>query len=491
MLARDLPPLFRELTHKTGTRLFLYWSGLEDGVAGKRHPEWALLDASGQPFRNFANLLPSEMSCTGMCPQGPFFDEWVTVQLRQVFKMADPDGMWIDGTWMPPCYCPRCVARFRKETGYQGAVPSGWDWIRYWAKVLFEFRRKFLVFLRSLKPQCLVSFGNISVRREFREDRDWCSGDWYSPNQHRLAQSLAMRRYATTGLPAEAWICDTQVIHSMPDFRPRTKSLSRILQEGAGILANGGTWTYWTFPLGNGAFVPHRMRLAKKAADWARKRAHVCLGTRSAAWTAIMEMEPKNLWFDEDVWGAGKAMLALHRSPDLIEEADFSEKLPYDLVVVPEQAVVTPEAVIKFEAFVRRGGKLLSTGVSAASVEMQRLLGVKLADRGVVEEGHVLLKSGDPVGVFAPWDKLELHGAETLYPLYHSWDHGNTKMRGMPKNLAIVGLMDEERPVQAGMPAATLRRLGKGVAVHVPTELFTIYWRYGYPSILEGVRELN
>jgi hypothetical protein len=40
------------------------------------------------------------------------------------------------------------------------------------------------------------------------------------------------------------------------------------------------------------------------------------------------------------------------------------------------------------------------------------------------------------------------------------------------------------------MPAATLRRLGKGVAVHVPTELFTIYWRYGYPSILAWLREV-
>jgi hypothetical protein len=46
-LAQELPPFFRELTRETGTRLFLYWSGLEDGVAGQRHPEWALLDPAG------------------------------------------------------------------------------------------------------------------------------------------------------------------------------------------------------------------------------------------------------------------------------------------------------------------------------------------------------------------------------------------------------------------------------------------------------------
>jgi hypothetical protein len=33
-LSVEALPFFRDLTRETGTRLFLYWSGLEDTVAG-------------------------------------------------------------------------------------------------------------------------------------------------------------------------------------------------------------------------------------------------------------------------------------------------------------------------------------------------------------------------------------------------------------------------------------------------------------------------
>ena len=40
MLAKDMPAFFREVTRETGTKLFFYYSGLLDGIAGTRHPEW-------------------------------------------------------------------------------------------------------------------------------------------------------------------------------------------------------------------------------------------------------------------------------------------------------------------------------------------------------------------------------------------------------------------------------------------------------------------
>jgi hypothetical protein len=505
MLAKDLPRFFREVTRESGTKLFLYWSGLEDGVAAGRHPDWCLLGSDGKPTRFFSNILPANVPAAGMCPQSPFFDEWVSVQLREVFAISDPDGMWVDGTWMPPCYCPRCVGRYRKETGFKGEIPSGVDrngraggevpedvvaWNRYWAKVLYEYRTRFLKLVKSLKPAFLCSFGNITVRKEFREDRDWCSGDWYSPDNHRLQQSIAMRRYTTTGLAYEAWLCDTQMLHALTNFRARTKSLSRMLQEGAGLLANGGQWTYWTFPMPNGALVPSRMRQAKKAAEFARQRADVFLHNQSARWTTILDMEPKNTWWSDSLWGAGKALVQLHRSPDLMEESNLRDDMPYDLVVVPEQPVITPQTVAKLEAFVRRGGKLLSTGVSIMPPEMQKLLGVQLIQRGAADDGHVFLKSGDSAGVYAPWDKLELREATELYPLYLSWDETNPWMKAFPANWAITGLVDEENPEKAGFPAATVRKLGKGMAMHIPTDFFMTYWKFGNLDMLAWMREI-
>jgi hypothetical protein len=343
--------------------------------------------------------------------------------------------------------------------------------------------------VRSLKPDILTSFGNITVRPEFLEDRDWCSGDRYSPNHHRLEESLAMRRYSTLGIPYEAWICDTQMLHFLPDMRPRTKSMDRMLQEGATILANGGQWTYWTFPMPNGALVPSRMQQARKAAEFTRQRVDQCHGTQSIRWTALLELSQANRWFDDYLWGAGKALIHLHRSPDLIDESGLTDDAPYDLAVVGEQPVITPEAVARLEAFVRRGGKLITTGASGHSPELAKLLGIRVAQRNVADEAHAILHSGNSVGVYAPWDKLELVEAEELYPAYLSSEHA--ALKAQPVNWCQAGLLDEVNPERAGFPAATVRRLGKGVAVHIPTDLFAVYWKYGYLDILAWLKEIT
>jgi hypothetical protein len=486
-LAKDVLPFFRELTREAGIKFFLYWSALEDTVAYASHPDWALLDAQQKPLRT--EMFFGESGPYTICPQSPFFDEWVSVQIREAIALSDASGMWVDGTQIGPCYCSRCVGGFRQETGFKGEIPEGLEWERYWTKVQYEFRVRWIKFVRSIKPDFLCSFGNITVRWEFLEDRDWCSGDRYSPNHHRLEESLSMRRYSTLGLPYEAWICDTQMLHSFSDVRPRTKSLDRMLQEGATILANGGQWTYWTFPMPDGALVPSRMRLAAKAAEFARQRRDQCLGTQSIRWTAIMELAQKNRWFDANLWGTGKALIHLHRSPDLIDESGLTDDAPYDLVVVGEQPAITPETVAKLEEFVRRGGKLITSGASIHSPGMAKLLGAKVVQRGAADEAHAILKGGAPVGVYAPWDKLELVEAEELYPAYLSNMH--EELKPQPVNWCQAGLLDEVNPERAGFPAATLRRLGKGIAVHIPTDIFSVYWKYGYLDILAWLQEIT
>ena len=485
-LAKDLLPFFRDLTREAGSKLFMYWSGQEDGFTGRQHPDWCILTAEQKPLRSL--VFPPDIGPYSLCPQSPFFDEVVSVQLREAITLSDAAGVWVDGTQFGPCYCPRCLGRFRRETGFKGEIPSGLEWDRYWAKVQYEFRDRWIKFVRSVKPDILCSFGNIALRREFLEDRDWCSGDMYSPSKHRLEPSIAIRRYTTLGKPYEAWICDTQLCHVFHELRPRTKSLDRMLQEGATLIANGGQWTYWTFPMPDGALVPSRMRLAAKAAEFARQRREQCLDTQSIRWTAILDLAQKNRWFDDSIWGSGKALINLHRSPDIFDETGLTDAAPYDLVVVPEQPVITPEAVARLESFVRRGGKLISTGASGHSPELAKLLGIKVAQQGASDEAHAILKGGTPVGIYAPWDKVELVEARELYPAYLSSEH--EKLKALPANWCTAGQLNEVNPEGAGFPAATVRRLGKGVAVHIPTDVFSVYWKYGYLDILAWLREI-
>lgn len=472
MLAQDMPAFFREVTRETGTKLFLYYSGLLDGIAGTRHPEWGQPGEGGKPvqyFREFADLF----TAYAMCPRSPYWDEWVAVHIRELLTRYDPDGIWVDGDWAGPCGCERC----RKDP---------------WAVVTDEWRKKFRALLKSHKPTCLYSAGNVGARREFNALFDWRSGDWFSPNNHRLHASIAMRRYTNLGVPYDAFTCDTVFVHARPQIRARTKPLSRMLQEGATVLANGGSWGYWTYPMPHGAFVPSKMRNAKLAGEFARARREICLHTHSARWTAVLDAEPRAGLFgsNQAFWGAGKALIALHRAPDVIDEQELKPEMSYDLIVAPEQPVLTPDTVAKLEAWVRAGGKLISSGLSIRSPELQRLLGVKLVRQGELVDGHVLLGDRNPAGVYAPWDRVELAEAQELYPLLRAWDDTNPQVGRIRSCYPITGMVDEEQPEPAGFPAATIRRLEKGVAVHLATGFFDTYWRFGNPDMLAWLREI-
>lgn len=487
-LVNDPLPFFRNLTKEVDIKLFLYWSGLEDLIAGTEHPEWRMLSPEQKPIRTFQYFVGEDLAPYAMCPQSSFFDEWAGVQLREALEKSNASGMWVDGTWLGPCYCTRCTGRFQRETRSNEAVPSGDDWVRYWSKVQYEFRGRWLQFVRSIKPDFLCSFGNITVLKPYLDDRDWSSGDWYSPNNHRLQQSIVMRRYTSVNIPYEAWICDTQMMHALHDVRPRTKSLDRMLQEGAGILANGGQWTYWTFPMPSGALVPSRMQIATKACDFAREREDVCLFNHAVNWTGVLTANPDLRWWNNNIWGAGKALIHLHRSPDLIDESNLKDDMLYDLIVLPEQEVLEPSTIERLELFVRRGGKLLSTGTCARTKQLQQLLGIRIDALAAVNEGHVFLKNRNPVGLYAAWDKCELIQSEEMYPMYLS--AGASVLKTLPVNWSTAGEVDEKNPAPANIPAATIRRLGKGVIVHIPADIFGVYWEVGYLDILEWLREI-
>ena len=64
-----------------------------------------------------------------------------------------------------------------------------------------------------------------------------------------------------------------------------------MLEEGAGVLANGGKWCYWTYPMPDGALIPSRVRQARACHDFAEQQ-DLWLGTRSACWTASVDCVP-------------------------------------------------------------------------------------------------------------------------------------------------------------------------------------------------------
>jgi hypothetical protein len=499
MLAQDMPKFFRQVTRETNTKLVLYYSGLLDGLQGERHPEWRMLKLDGTPMDAFCAVFKNFVAYA-ICPLSPYWDECVSVHLRELITQYDPDGIWVDGDWPGPCYCPRCQKRLRADTGWkepwsdlQRRPDFAASYARTWNRIVHDWRMRFCRYVKSLKADCVYSAGNVSARREFLAPFDWRSGDFFSPGLFMLHDMARMMRwYGTLGVPYDAYICDTSLTHGRLNVRSRSKPLERMKQEAATVASNGGAVGYWTYPLGNGAFVPSRMKKAIAVRRFVEERHEVFAGTESARWTAILVSDPSSPSFGgTNVEGAHKALAALHRSPDLMDETGVTGDFPYDLVVLPEQPFLDVATAKKLEAFVRRGGRLLTSGCSIQSAALKKLLGVKSVQPAAVKDGHVLLKSGDePTGVDSGWDRLELDGGKELYPLYLSWDQFNAELRNLNNNWPMHGQLDEEHPEPAGFPAAVCRRVGKGMVVHICTDLFARYRVLGDPQMLRWLREI-
>jgi hypothetical protein len=498
MLAQDMPKFFREVTRETGTKLVLYYSGLLDGVAGLRHPEWRMRHQDGSEQRYFDDF--KTFTSFANCPHSGYFDEWVAVQLRELIEGYDPDGIWVDGDWPSPCHCDRCHARFREELGWtepwsdlERRADFAAEYATFWNRVTARWRERFSGFVRSLKPDCAYSAGNVSPRREFLAPFDWRSGDFFSPGFFHLHDMARMMRwYATLGVPYDGYICDTSFTHVRKEVRSRTKTLDRMLQEAATLAATGGAVGYWTFPLGNGAFVPSRMKIAAAVRDFLRKREDLFLHTTSATRTALLVSDPAIPTFGSPgIDGAHKALAALHYAPDIIDETSLGDDMPYDLIVLAEQRTVPAEAAEKLEAFVRRGGALLTAGTTGHVAALHGLLGITALTPAAYLDGHVLLHHSDiPTGIDGAWDRVTLAGAEELYPLYLSWDQLNPETRNLANNWPMHGLLDEEQPEPAGMPAAIIHRLGAGTVIHLCADPFTPYCTLGDPQILRWLREV-
>jgi len=500
-LSRDMPQMFREVADELGIKLVLYYSGLVDGIAALRHPEWAMLSHDGSAS---VDLDPSKKNLDSdssynitrtfmmysLCPLSEYFDEWVKVQLHEMVEGYNPEGVWIDGDWPGPCYCHRCGARFREETGHVGPLPTPGDgsdasraYRAFFVRLTREWRMRLRNEIQSIKPECLYSSGNINSHCDSTPALDWRSGDFFSPRLTRMMQSCAMRRYTNQGVPYDAYTVDTSFVHHRTERRSRTKTLQRMLQEGAGVLANGGMWGYWTYPMPNGAMIPSRMRQAKIAREWTREREDICHGTSPLDWTAILEIDQHHvIASDTSSWGACKALVELHRSPQIIDDTQLAGDMPFDLLIVPDQEALADapdELFEKLTTWVQNGGKLLTTGNSIDHPKMQKLLGVKLVKKAAINEGHIFLPDGEPASVHNSWDNVQPTEAEAWFPVYRSWDDLNVDMRAFPDNYPMDGVMDEENPHDAGFPGATIRRLGKGVAAHISTRVFPHYWAYG------------
>ena len=81
--------IWREVTAERGVALYVHYSGVMDSAAVKLHPEWAVIDAEGNPDEGGV-----------ISVHGPYDDELMIPQLKELIDVYGVDGAWVDGDCM-------------------------------------------------------------------------------------------------------------------------------------------------------------------------------------------------------------------------------------------------------------------------------------------------------------------------------------------------------------------------------------------------------
>jgi len=377
---------------------------------GERHIEWCRFCPDGVPRLN-------DDSGYLACPIGPFPEQMLIPQFREIASTYPVDGFFLDGVYSffkSPCYCERCRQAFGGPIPHQPDDPT-WRAFRH-----FQVQRIWDVFGRAaaevarVRPGCVMGI-------------NWMASTWYSvpppasvgyltgdPPVDNLAFETAYQLAAWSWRDKPADLMNQRMLHSWSDFTCRTPE--NIETEFATALAAGGKLFVGDLlqPV-NVRPDPEVMTLFRTCFDFCAPRERIAKGTQAVSDIAILS-SPETLRSRGGEWttdenplkGAYLALVEDGLTADILFDADSEGHLAkYRALVVPEQAFIGRNASQAIRRFVGGGGGLIVTGCLPQAVDPEEPSSA--ADKGSFQEIAGLAAEGEHAFDLA---YLELRGTK-------------------------------------------------------------------------------
>lgn len=462
-IAGDALAVWRKATREHGVGLFIHYSGVWDSVAVEHHPEWARLDAEGKPDPHHTSTF------------GPYVDELLIPQLREVATAYDLDGVWADGEcWAAQLdYSPAALAQWRAETGLAEAPKSRED--PHWLEWKMFHRRQFEKYLchwvdalHETHPHLQITSNwmyTTLAPKEVVANLDYLSGD-YSPTLSVDRARVEARYLASTGRPWDlmAWGFNwgQELGHSL-------KPAIHLQQEAAVVLMQGGGFQIYYQPTRAGYVPEEIIETTGQVADFCRARKEVSFQSTTVPQVALLlstetQMDRSDVVFHwagcmDELEGALHALLECHYSVDILAEHQLQPRLAeYPVVVIPD-AYKLPEAFREaLLRYVADGGSLFLAGEQCA-----RLFAPVLGARLEGEPEQAVAELATPAGVVnvnGRWQKV------------------------VPETATVLAYRHPTRDTRKGAEvAATLAPYGRGqiAAVYGPVAL--AHFRTHHPAL--------
>ena len=475
-IVNDSLAVWRKATRDAGVGLFIHYSGVWDSKAVAEHPDWARVGPDGKRDPNATSVF------------GPYVDELLIPQLKEVTAGYGLDGVWADGEcWATQLdYSPRALAAWTKETGYRDAPkersdPRWLEWKMFHRRAFERYLSHWIDAVHSADPALQLtsnwmytSFAPKPVEAKL----DFLSGD-YSPSLSVDRARLEARYLASTGMPWDlmAWGFDKG-----QGLNWSIKPAEHLMQEASVVLMQGGGFQIYHTPTRSGFIVEPVIAQEEAVASFCRARQAASHKSTSIPQVALL-LSSESFWDKSDAvfapWGdvfldlegALHALLNLHYSVDVLAEHQLRPRLnEFPLVVIPDSHKLTGEFRQALTEYVEQGGSLLLLGEKCAR-QFGPILGATLrgapAQRTaelVAGPGTVAAQAGRVTNADGIWQKVELTTARAAGAIYPTRDAR-----------------------KGGQVAATVNAVGKGKVAAVYGPVAAIYFRSHHPWLREFI----
>ncbi len=418
-IVQDALRMHREATRQLGIPLGMHYSGVWDTQAIDHHPEWARLDEDGNPDHREMPWAISTSRLSG------YTHEYMIPQLLELIDEYDIDGFWVDGeNWASkPDWREACQVEFTNRTGFtdipkKPGDPHWREWLDFHRDLFVEHVTDYTDAVHARKPECLVASNWMYTMRQpepIAAPVDYLSGDFdsrWGADRAAVEGRLLDSRDISWDLMAWGFTKSGEHFDESPWIM---KSATQLAQEVAECVALGGAVMIYDTPQRSGHLTDWHQDTLGEVARFCRARQATCFKSESRSQAAVLHpwsdyyAKVEGTYTQGDVSlpieGALHALLELGISTDVLTEDALQRHIDrYRLIVLPERSQVSPESAAVLDRFVRDGGHLVISGVTAAADFPEWTGAVATGDP--IDAWSYLPVDQRAVGVTGPWQAV-------------------------------------------------------------------------------------
>ncbi len=371
-LVGDPLRIWREVTAEHGVALYVHFSGVFDEKAVEMHPEWALVDASGEVDARLTSVF------------GDYVDAYMVPQLKELVDVYHVDGMWVDGDcWSTERdYGAAAAEAFSAATGGtelpRRPTDGGYEeFSRFCRQAFLRYLRHYLDVLHAHEPAVQMASNwafSSFMPEEVSAPVDFLSGDAFNDCPARLEA----RCLAAQGRPWDlmTWSFAGRFELHGPPPTISVKSVAQLQQEAAMIIAHGGGYQSVSNQKLDGSVIEWQLEVMQAVGRFCRQREALCHQATMVAQVGLLYSATAHYRASASLFksvgelgaliGVLNCLLDSQHVVNIVLEHQVHDLLDrYPVVVVPEWDELPGAVVDALLGYVEAGGRLVVVGARA------------------------------------------------------------------------------------------------------------------------------